>query len=162
MPDTRPEEETTVAAAGLPLPQVPPASPLLVSWVLKPEQTVVVPLIAPALGTVLTVTTVVAVFVQRRVGLESVPAKVVTVYVMVAVPPAMPETKPEVAFTVATEVLLLLHVLMVLGAVVPLLLSWVVVPAQSVVVPLIVPALGASKITTVVRAELIQPLSVTR
>ena len=75
MPDTRPEEETTVAAAGLPLPQVPPASPLLVSWVLKPEQTVVVPLMPPAFGRVLTVTTVVAVFVQRRVGLESVPQK---------------------------------------------------------------------------------------
>ena len=52
-------------------------------------------------------------------------------------PAATAVTSPVVAFTVATEVLLLLHV----PPVVPFVLSVVFAPAQSTAVPVIVPAL---------------------
>ena len=81
---------------------------------------------------------------------------------MVAVPLATPVTKPVLASTVATPILSLLQVLIVLMAVVPLLLSWVVKPAQTEVVPLMVPALGASNTSIPTRLLLIQPLAVTR
>ena len=60
---------------------------------------------------------------------------------IVAVPALTPVTKPELLFTVATPVLLLLHV----PPGVPVVLdNCVVLPLQTVVVPVIVPAIGAA------------------
>ena len=70
----------------------------------------------------------------------AVPQGVVDVYLIVAVPAATPVTKPVVAFTVATAVLLLLQV----PPLRPLLLNVAFAPAQTVAAPLTVPALGSA------------------
>ena len=62
----------------------------------------------------------------------------------------------------AAAVLSLLQVLIVLLVVAPLLLIWVVAPAQIEVLPLMVPALGGSTTCTLVRTLDLQPLAVTR
>ena len=73
-----------------------------------------------------------------------------------AVPAATPETTPE-AFMVATAVLLLDQ----LPPVNPLEIRDVVAPAQIVVVPEIVPALGNAFIVTVVEVLVLQPFALT-
>ena len=57
---TTPLVELTEATAGLLLTQVPPTVPLLVKVVDKPVQTVVVPLIVPAIASGFTLTVYVA------------------------------------------------------------------------------------------------------
>ncbi len=145
-PDT-PPEALTVATAVLLLDQVPPANPLEIREVVAPAQIVVVPEIVPALGNAFIVT-VVEVLVLQPFAL--------TAYVTVAVPAATPETTPE-AFTVATAVLLLDQ----LPPVNPLEIRDVVAPAQIVVVPEIVPALGNAFIVTVVEVLVLQPFALT-
>ena len=73
---------------------------------------------------------------------------------MVAVPAAMPEIAPDVAFTVATAALLVDQV----PPPAPLLLKVVLPPTQIACVPLTVPALGAAVTVTVrVAVALEQP-----
>ena len=69
----------------------------------------------------------------------TVPQTDVTVYVMVEVPAEIPVTAPVVAFTVAAEVLLLLHV----PPLTPSLDNVVIDPVHRKVVPFIVPAFGS-------------------
>ena len=73
----------------------------------------------------------------------------VTVYFIVALPAFTPVTRPELAFTVATDVLLLLHV----PPEVPLLVNVVVEPLHTDVEPLIVPALAPELLTVNVLNE---------
>ena len=74
---------------------------------------------------------------------------------MVDVPLVTPLTKPEEGLTVAADILLLLQV----PPLAPLVLSWLVAPVQNVVVPLMVPALGAGLTVTVALAQLEFPQS---
>ena len=97
-PSTRPVDPT-VATDGVPLLQLPPAV-ASVSVVLAPAHNTPVPETVPALGAVLTDTTRVA---------AAVPQLFVTVYDIVVVPAATPDTIPDVP-TVALAVLVLLHV----------------------------------------------------
>ena len=76
---------------------------------------------------------------------------------MVAVPPDTPVTMPFIGFTVATGKLLLLQV----PPPRPLLLRVVVRPEQTVVVPLMVPALGVWFTVTKRVVLLLQPLALT-
>src|ERR1043165_1030767 len=92
----------------------------LAKVVVAPLHTDEAPVIVPALGMGVTVTTVVVL-------------PPFTVYVIVAVPPPIPVTMPVRAPIVATEVLLLLHV--PLEVISP---SVIVVPWQNVVAPVIV------------------------
>jgi hypothetical protein len=123
----------TVATAGLLLLQVPPTAGS-VSVDIAPVQTEIDEgLITPDAGEALMVIAVVEV---------AVPQPVVDVYVIVAEPALTPVTTPE-ASTVATAVLLLLHV--------PpeaVLDNVEVVPEQKVVVPEIEPASGATLTVT--------------
>ena len=128
IPITKPVDEFTVAAAVLLLVHVPPTVPLLVNDVDKPAQTAAAPLTVPAFGTGLTV---------MLVEVEEVAQLDITVYVMVAVPVPVPKTTPFTS-TIATALLLVLHV----PPAVPLLLRLIVDPAQTVAGPLIVPALA--------------------
>ena len=100
---------------------------LLLKVVVRPEHTIELPLIAD--GRLLIVTVLVAVQPAGKV------------YIMVAVPPVIPVTLPE-PFTVAFEVLLLLHVPPVVTSV-----SAVVDAAHTVAVPVMDP--GAGFIVTV-------------
>lgn len=98
------------------------------SVVARPRHTLAVPVMKPALGNGLTVTTWVE---------TAVPQAFVTVYEMVVVPADTPVTIPA-AFIVALAGVEELHT--------PpptLLLKVVVVAAQTVAVPVIVPALGS-------------------
>lgn len=94
IPVTRPEVPETAAIAVLLLLQDPPGV-AFESNVDEPAQTVLLPVIAA--GAVITVTTFVT---------EQLP----TVYVIVAVPGATPNTIPAVGVTAATDELLLLQV----------------------------------------------------
>src|SRR5450432_4637294 len=104
--------------------------PLLVNVVADPAQTVRAPLIVPATGRGLTIISADAI---------EVPHVLVTVYLMVAVPDALPVTTPVLEFTVATTVLLLLQV----PTLVLLLENVAVARTQTVDAPLTVPALGS-------------------
>jgi hypothetical protein len=78
--------------------------------------------------------------------------------VIVAVPALTPVTKPEPLFTVATDVLLLLHV----PPGVPVASdNCVVLPLQTVVVPVIVPATGVEFTVTTAVAVLVPQLLLT-
>ncbi len=95
----------------------------------------------PAFPTLRALTTIVVVMIGavtvRLLLTLRVQPLLVTVYVIVAVPTDTPETTPK-PFTVATLVLLLLHV----PPESPLEVSVAVVPVDRVLVPEIVPALG--------------------
>jgi hypothetical protein len=145
-PETTPEP-FTIATLVLLLLHVPPESPLEVSVAVVPVDRVLVPEIVPALGNAFIVT-VVEVLVLQPFAL--------TAYVTVAVPAATPDTTPE-ALTVATAVLLLDQV----PPANPLVVRGVVAPAQIVVVPEIVPALGNVFIVTVVEVLVLQPFALT-
>ena len=88
------------------------------------------------------------------VALEQPPVPV-TVYVIVAVPAAMPDMTPVDALTVATAALLVVHAPPVL----PLLLKVVLPPTQIACVPLTVPALGGVLTVTVVDADAEKPVA---
>ena len=81
------------------------------------------------------------------------PQLLVTVYLIVAVPEAIPLTTPP-DVTVATAVLLLLQVPEIL---LPLMVNGVVEPMQTVDAPLIVPALGSIFTVTVKLQVLVLP-----
>ena len=94
-PLTIPDDVPTVATAVLLLLHVPPIA-LLLNVVVDDWHTVIVPVIDPASGVTLT----------GLVAAEPQPV----LYVIVAVPPLTPLTMPDDVPTVATAVLLLLHV----------------------------------------------------
>ena len=96
-PVTTPVDASTVAVAVLLELQTPPAV-ALVSVVVEPTHTPVVPLIAATTGNPLIVTAVVTELVQ--------PFAFVYVYVIVALPAVTPVTAPVIELTVATDVLL--------------------------------------------------------
>ena len=116
--------------------------------------------LAPAFPTLRALTTIVVVMIGavtvRLLLTLRVQPLLVTVYVIVAVPADTPETTPE-PFTVATLVLLLLHV----PPESPLEVSVAVVPVDRVLVPEIVPALGNAFIVTVVEVLTLQPFALT-
>ena len=64
IPETSPVPALTVALPGSLLLQAPPPVPLLLSAVVEPTHTEVVPLIVPALGTAVTVTRAVVLLEQ--------------------------------------------------------------------------------------------------
>ena len=135
VPEVRPlttPEVLTVATVVLVLLHIPPVV-TSVNVVDNPAITVAVPLIVPAAGDELTVTTRMA---------AAVPQVFVTVYDTVVVPEVMPLTTPE-AFTVATAVFVLLQTPPVVASV-----NAVEEPAHAVVVPLIVPAPGKALTVT--------------
>jgi len=115
---TTPLKEPIIATEVLLLVHVPPDTED-VSVALVPRHNVVLPLMLPPVE--LTVTT-------ARVEHP----QLATVYVIVAVPPDTPLTTPDEEPTVATDVLLLLHVPPPLA-----LLSAVVAPGHTVSVPVI-------------------------
>ena len=124
---TKPELAFTVATDVLELLHVPPAVPLLVYVAVDPTQSGEVPLTVPALTLEETVKGL-----TDDIGL---PHPLLIVYVMFVVPAFTAVTKPLLTFTVATEVLELLHV----PPAVPLLVYVAVAPTQSGEVPLTVP-----------------------
>jgi hypothetical protein len=117
-PLTTPEPEPTVATGVLPLLHIPPAVASDNVIVDPPSQTATVPEIAEGAG--FTVITVIAAHPDGKV------------YMIVAVPPATPVTTPVPVPTIATAVLLLLHVPPPDAS-----LSVVVKPGQTTVVPVI-------------------------
>lgn len=133
------------AIAVLLLLQVPPETPL-VSAVVAPAQTVVVPLIVPADGVVDTLTVVVAL---------AEPHALVTVYDIVTEPTATPVTTP-VLLIVAIEGLLLLQVPPVTA-----LINVLDEPGHTVVEPVMVPADGVVITVTVAVVPALPQLLVT-
>ena len=119
---------STVATAVLDDVQTPPAV-ALVSAVVEPAHTSVVPLIAATTGIGLTVTVVVT---------DALHPFVVTVYVIVVLPAATPVTTPVDASTVAVAVLLELQTPPAVA-----LARAVVEPAHTCVVPLIAATVGS-------------------
>ena len=111
---------------------VPPVAVGLVSAIVNPWQTGPAPIIAPALGDAFTVTIVV-------VNNEPHDA-LVSVKVIIVVPPLTPYTTPVVAPTVPTVVLLLVHAPVPPDAVASL--KVMVNPVHTVPGPVIVPAIG--------------------
>ena len=136
---TSPEFVLMVATVGLLLLHVPPLV-VEVSVEVKPTQTVVVPEIVPATVAAVTVTVLVAV----ALGQPLIPA---TVYVMVAVPGAIPVTTPE-EFTEAMEAAVLVQVPPLTVEV-----KVVVLPTQIDCVPERVPALAFGVTVTVTTLE---------
>lgn len=100
-PVTTPVVAFTVAVAGLLLLQLPPPVPLLVKMAVEPLHKLAVPVTVPASGRLPTVTTI---------DWDATPHTDATVYEIVEVPGACAFTRPVFAFTVAVEVLLLLHI----------------------------------------------------
>ena len=145
-PVITPELEFTVAKAVLLLVHDPPASPFEVKVVVPLTQIAWVPLKVPAFGAAVTVTVLVAVTSEQ-------PPVPVTVYVMVAVPAPTPVITPELEFTVAKAVLLLVHD----PPASPFEVKVVVPLTQIAWVPLKVPAFGATVTVTVVEAEVAHP-----
>jgi hypothetical protein len=122
----------TVAVPVAPLVHVPPVTDG-VRTVTALAQTMVVPEIVPANGSVLTLIVT---------GATAEPQLLLTLYDKVAVPSATPDTTPPE--TVAVPVLPLVHVPpVILG------IRVVVAPAQTVVVPVRVPAIGNGFTVTV-------------
>ena len=119
---------STVATAVLDDVQTPPAV-ALVSAVVEPAHTSVVPLIAATTGIGLTVTVVVT---------DELHPFVVTVYVIVVLPAATPVTTPVDASTVAVAVLLEVQTPPAVA-----LVSAVVEPTHTPVVPLIAATVGS-------------------
>src|SRR5665213_1945213 len=131
-PVTTPLVASTVATAILLLLQVPLRSPELVNAVVvAPIQTIAAPLMVPALASGLTMITLLLVKVVQLL---------VTEYVIVVEPAATPDTTPVDGFTVATAVLLLVHV----PPASPLLAKGVVWFTQTVDEPLMVPGIGSA------------------
>jgi hypothetical protein len=126
-PVTTPAVLTVAREASLLL-QVPPV-PVVVKLIVVPVHTVLGPLIVPALGMGNTVIGLV---------LRAVPQALVTVYLMVSRPALTPVTIPVVP-TVAAAVFTLLHTPPVVLAV-----RVVVAPTQTVLLPLMVPDVGAA------------------
>ena len=126
---------STLARAGAPLLHTPPAV-ASESAVVVPGHTEYVPVIDPAVGSALTVTTAVV---------AAVPQPFVTVYDIVEVPADMPVTTP-VALTVATPVATELHTPpgFPVGS-----LSAVVTVGHTVSVPTMAPAFGGVFTVTV-------------
>src|SRR6185503_349951 len=145
---TNPVDALTVATEVLVLLHAPPAVPLLVKVVVAPMQIGVVPLTVPAVTFGETVNVL-----NADTGL---PQPLLTVYVISVVPAATAVTSPVDAFTVATEVLVLLHA----PPAVPLLVKVVVPPMQIGVVPVTVPAVTFGETVNVLNADtgLPQPL----
>lgn len=133
MPATEPEPGAAVATAVLLLVHVPPVTASL-KMIVKPWQTLAAPVIAEGVGRTVTVVIVMHPFV----------------YVITAVPGAMPETMPVVAPIVAVPVLLLLHV----PPVVALLSVVMAVPMHTTVLPVIAAGL-APTVTTVLIVQLV-------
>lgn len=125
---TNPEAAFTVATEGFVLLQFPPDVPLLLYVAVAPIQSGEVPLTVPDVTFKLTVSDLV-----EDAGL---PHPLFIVYVMLVLPALAAVTNPVTAFTVATNVLLLLQ----LPPDVPVLLYVAVAPMQSGEVPLTVPA----------------------
>ena len=139
-PVTTPEVPT-VATPGETELHTPPAA-ASVSEVVPEGHMPKVPVILPALGGMLTVTTAVA---------AAVPQLLVTVYDIVVVPGATPVTIP-VAPTVATAGVTALHTPPPAA-----LVNAVVAVGQTISVPVILPALGdGSTVTTTVAAAVPQ------
>ena len=99
----KPVVEFIEAIAGLLLLHTPPETPLLPYVFVTVKHRAAGPVIFPAFGTVAGFTVIVF-------ELLALPVHDLTVYVIVAVPPERVVTTPVAAFTVATAVLLLLHV----------------------------------------------------
>jgi hypothetical protein len=123
----------------------PPGAASL-SGVADSSHTVSVPVIVPAAGKGLTVTTAVA---------AAVPQLFVTAYDMVVVPAETPVTTP-VASTVAMPVSVLLHTPPDAA-----LLSEVVASSQTVVVPVMLPATGNGFTVTTAEATAVPQLLIT-
>ena len=98
--------------------------------VVAPTHTVAAPLTVPAFGKVIT---------DILADAVAVPQGVIEVYIMFALPVAIPVTTPVVGFTEATPVLLLLQ----LPPEGPVLLNVAVALIQTVAAPLTVPAFGS-------------------
>jgi hypothetical protein len=146
MPVTFPDA-STIAIVVLSLLQLPPGVPLLLNVMIDPGHTEVSPLIAPAFAGAVTVTVVV---------FSVVPHVFVTEYVIVAVPAATPFTIPVAGSMVTEAVLLLLHVPPEV-----VLNNWVLLPAQTVDVPVIAGTTGNEpRVTTAFPVmSLIQPVA---
>jgi len=140
-PDTIPVEPT-VATDVLLLLHVPPVA-VSARVIVDPTQTLDDPVIAGTVGNGLTVTAAVTIVVQ--------PKPLVTLYVIVDVPVAAPVTVP-VEPTVATTVLLLLHVPPVV-----VLLSDVVAPWHTLIVPVIAATVGNGLAVTFAVTAAVQP-----
>lgn len=127
---------------------VPPASPFELKVDVAPTHNELVPDMVPALAARFTVT--------ESVVEAGLPQPLLTVYVISVVPAATAVTSPVEASTVATAVLLLLHV----PPAVPFVVKVDVAPVQSGVVPVIVPALtfGSTVMEMNVETGLPQPL----
>src|SRR4029079_5897174 len=125
---TSPVVAFTVATEVLVLLHAPPPSPLLEYVDAAPIQSGVAPLMVPVAGSKLTVSVL-----NELTGLLH---PVLTVYVIFVVPAATAVTSPVPAFTVATEVLVLVHE----PPPSPLLVYAAVAAMQSGEVPLTVPA----------------------
>ena len=130
MPVTIPVPASTVAAAVLLLLQVPPVIAFVIVTV-APTQPEAGPAIADGAPVTLTVAVV----------LQPVPS----VYVITAVPTPMPLTIPVLELTVATAALLLVHD----SPGVVALVSAVVLPLHTVVLPMIAAGFGFTVITAV-------------
>lgn len=144
-PVTAPVDAFTVAAAELLL-HVPPVVPLVVKLYVNPAQTVDAPPMVPPVGSGLTVSAF-----NADLG---APQPVLTVYVILVAPAPTGVTTPEVEFTVATAVLLLLHV----PPLAPLLVKVVAGdPTHTGEVPLTVPALTRGFTVTDLVAVVVQP-----
>ncbi len=128
-PETMPVPDPTVATEEVLVVQVPP--PPSVNAVVKPAQTVMVPVIAEGKG--LTVTTVIVVHPVPKV------------YVIPEVPAATPETTPVPEPTVATDDVPVVHVPP------PASVSAVVELTQTVAVPLMAAGNGLTVTTVVIR-----------
>jgi hypothetical protein len=133
MPTIEPDPGAAVATAVLLLVHVPPVMASL-RTIVKPWQTFAAPIIAEGVGRTVTVVVVMHPFV----------------YIITAVPGAMPETMPVVAPIVAVPVLPLLQVPPVV-----VLLSFVIaVPMHTTVLPVIAAGL-APTVTTVLIVQLV-------
>jgi hypothetical protein len=132
-----------MVALALLLVHVPPLT-VFVSVIVNPVHTIEGPLIVPADSAGFTVTTVVA-------DAEH-PKPLVTLYDIVDVPIATPDTIPDVVPTVATAGVLLLHVPPVVA-----LDSVVVEPAQTFNVPVIAATVGLAFTDTTAVTVAVQP-----
>jgi len=126
-----PVEDPTVATAASVLLQVPPVM-VSVHVVVRPIHTVAAPVITDGIGVTVTV------------AVEKQPVGMVKL--IIAVPPEIPVTTPVVGFTVATEVVLLLHVPGSGGGIVD---KGVVAPAHIDSVPVIAGATGRGLTVTI-------------
>jgi len=146
-PVTTPVVASTVATPGVVLLQVPPLLPLELKLMVEPAHTAEAPLMVPASGSELTVTTIPAV---------DEPQLLVTLYVIIVVPADIPVTSPVAALTVALVVLELFQVPPMSP---PILVKKIEEPVHTDVGPSMIPAFGTGLTVTVKDATFVpQPV----